>query len=140
MRVYDFRMKQLIALPVCMLFLAGCGAAPNPGSQCDPILQMKITPTVATADHMAAAPGNQVKFEAVEGDGIVSGCPINNVLRLVQPVWTNPAPLDITISSAQDATNGTAVCLDSTSGPVTLTATDTTVKPALSAQVTLTCN
>jgi len=100
---------------------------------------LRVTPATATADHMAAPPGNQVQFSSVEGAGIVAGCPINNVLRLVYPIWTNPEPLDITISSAQDATNGTAVCLSATSGPVTLTATDSTVKPALSAQVTLTC-
>jgi hypothetical protein len=132
-------MKRMLALSGCALLLAGCGAAPNPSPQCVPILQLRVTPAAATADHMAAPPGNQVQFSSVEGDGIVAGCPINNVLRLAQPVWTNPAPLDITISSAQDATNGTAVCLSSTSGPVTLTATDSTVKPALSAQVTLNC-
>jgi hypothetical protein len=132
-------MKQLIAISVCVLFLAGCGVAPNPGAQCDTSLQLRVTPAAATADHMAAPPGNQVVFGSVEGDGIVSGCPINNVLRLARPIWTNPAPLDITISSAQDPTNGTAVCLTATNGPVTLTATDTTVKPALSAQVMLTC-
>ena len=133
-------MKRLIALFGCVLFLAGCGAAPNPGPQCDPSLQLRVTPAAATADHQAMPPGNQVQFSSVEGDGIVSGCPINNVLRLAHPIWTNPAPLDLTISSAQDATNGTAVCMSSTDGPVTLTATDSTVTPALSAQVTLTCN
>jgi hypothetical protein len=133
-------MKQLLGLSVCALFLAGCGAAPNPGSQCDGGLALMETPTVATADHMAASPGNQVQFSSVEGAKFVEGCPIPAVVRSAQPVWTNPDPLDITISSAQDATNGTAVCHSATSGPVTLTATDGTVKPALSAQVTLTCN
>ncbi|HZL29232.1 MAG TPA: hypothetical protein VFC39_22090 [Acidobacteriaceae bacterium] len=133
-------MRRLVALSGCMLLLAGCGAVPNPGPQCVPTLELRVTPTAATADHMATPPGNQVVFGAVEGDGIVAGCPINNVVRLARPIWTNPDPLDISISSAQDATNGTAVCLSSTSGPVRLTATDSTVNPALSAQVTLTCN
>ena len=131
-------MKQLIALSVCVLFLAGCGAVPAP--QCDSSLQLRVTPATAAADHLAAPPGNQVQFSSVEGMGIVAGCPINALLRIARPVWTNPAPLDISISSAQDATNGTAVCLSSTSGPVTLTATDSTVTPPLSGQVTLTCN
>src|ERR1700753_1369942 len=112
-------MKQLIALLVCVLFLSGCGAAPNPGQQCDAGLALTEVPSVGTADHMAAAPGNQVQFSSVEGARFVEGCPVPAVVRGAQPVWTNPAPLAITISSQQDATNGTAVCLSATSGPVT---------------------
>jgi hypothetical protein len=35
--------------------------------------------------------------------------------------WSNPDPVDITISSANDSTNGTALCKAPTNGAVTLT-------------------
>ncbi|MGH9606238.1 MAG: hypothetical protein ACRD3N_11135 [Terracidiphilus sp.] len=51
------------------------------------------------------------------------GCPIPQWVALVYANWSNPAPDAIQISSTNDATSGTAVCLAPTDGAVTLTGT-----------------
>jgi hypothetical protein len=48
---------------------------------------------------------------------------VPNVALQDYAAWTNPDPINIQISSANDATNGTAVCKGPTNGAVTLTGT-----------------
>lgn len=118
----------LLCLAVCGL--TGCAGAPSCPSggctlDCTGKLILNAYPTSATADHSAAAPGNQQQFTVTEGETFYSPsgqiCVVPAIEAVVHPLWTNPDPLDISISSANDATNGAAVCTDSTSGPVTLT-------------------
>jgi hypothetical protein len=131
-------MKALIALTGCVLLLSGCGVAPS--VQCVSSLAMNVSPAVATADHSAPAPGNQVQFKADVGAQSTNAArATSNVVALVFPAWTNPDPLDISISSAPDPTNGVATCNSSTSGYVTLTATYGSGSTALSKTVSLTC-
>lgn len=55
--------------------------------------------------------------------------------------WSNPDPAAIQISSADDLTNGTAVCKAPTDGPVTLTGTfSQMVSGPATKTVQLTCN
>jgi hypothetical protein len=115
----------------------GCGAAsPN----CTLTPELGLSPASATANHAAAAPGNQQKFTADEGFTTAqAGCGVPQIVALVYPAWTVSDPLDVTISSAQDQTNGLAKCVNATAGPVTLTATEGIGPTALQKSVQLTC-
>jgi hypothetical protein len=125
--------------------IVGCAAGNTP-TDCSGLYVLNVSPTAATADHSATAPGNQVQFQGAYGafGKAPAGCAISNVVVKEYATWQNPDPLDISISSAIDETNGTAVCTGTTAGPITLTgsfapnsvppATTTTVKT-----VTLTC-
>ena len=126
----------LLVLAGCSVFLAGCGAA---SPICNMTDVLEVSPATATADHSATPPGNQQQFSAVLAPTGPPGCPIPQVVLLVYPTWTNPAPLAISISSAQDKTNGLATCLKATTGAVTLTATTGTGLTAQSKTVALTC-
>ncbi|HTZ98424.1 MAG TPA: hypothetical protein VMB18_18625 [Terriglobales bacterium] len=77
-------------------------------------ITMAITPTNATADHSAPAPGNQVQFllsSSVEGN-----CPMIPDSR---GVWTTSDSENTTISN-NPSTAGLAVCLRETPQPVTI--------------------
>lgn len=99
-----------------------------------------VSPGSATADHAAAAPGNQQKFTATEAPaGTGTGCILPQYIKLAQPDWTSSDPLNVSISSAKDLTNGTATCTGTTSGAVTLTATSTDNTKPKTMSVQLTC-
>ena len=101
--------------------LAGCGSQ-TPA--CSPSPQMlAIAPHTSTADHAAFPPHNQQQFIATLSpatDGSTCATPAHSIL--LHPTWTVSDPHDVSISSANDSTNGLATCLGSTSGPVTVTA------------------
>ncbi len=133
------RRTSLAALGLLVLPLGSC-AAPEGVSTCMYYTTFSAGPLSATADHSVAAPGNQQQFQAAEGTGGTgSDCKIPQVMRLVQPNWTSSAPLDVSVSSAKDSTNGLAACTGSTSGPVTLTATSTEDTTPKTVSVQLTC-
>jgi hypothetical protein len=126
----------LLLLAGCSVFLAGCGAG---SSDCTLTTLLTVGPATATADHAATAPGNQQQFSAYVDPSTQPGCPIPQWVAKASPTWTNPAPLAISISSAQDQTNGLATCLAATTGAVTLTATVGTGLTAQTKTVALTC-
>ena len=133
-------MKALLAVAGCCLLLSGCGGVGNGGSGCVEGLVLSTSPSTEIADHSAASPGNQQKFTSVMGPTVTgTGCALPESLIVVTPTWTNPDPLDISISSAPDETNGTAVCTAATLAPVTLTATETYSSKTYTSSVTLTC-
>ena len=106
-------------------------------------LTLNVSPAVATVDSFAKPPGDQQQFTAASGYTLSSksgSCATPALLQLVHPVWSSSAPLHISISSADDATNGLATCNGATSGPVTLTATSGSGKSAITATATLTCH
>lgn len=123
------------------MLLSGCAAVNSSGStSCTAGFAFNASPATATANHTAAAPGNQQKFNAIISPTVSpAGCPLPAYEVLVSPTWTNPDPLDISISSAQDETNGTATCNSSTSGAVTLTATEVYLQKTYMSSVQLTC-
>jgi hypothetical protein len=116
-------MKLVVLLSVFLGFvcLTGCAVAPASTLGCNQTFALSVTPNVATASHTATGPANQVKFTGTYQQVPQTGCPISNVEALEYASWTNPDTIDIQISSANDATNGTAVCKGPTNGAVTLT-------------------
>jgi hypothetical protein len=120
----DTRSVTLVCTLGLVAFAGGCASA---GPQCRVGPELSAFPFVATADSTQKSPGNQQRFQSSvrnvvlqQGSGF---CPVSALAAEVYPVWANPEPDRITISSANDATNGTATCTGPTSGEVTLTAT-----------------
>ncbi len=111
-----------VALLAVLVVACGCGgqAAMN---RCELTIVSTVAPASATVSHSAAPPGNQVQFVATQAPTAPPGCAVPDWILRAEPIWSNPDPADITISSADDATNGTAVCKGATDGAVTLTAT-----------------
>src|SRR5579875_3511727 len=133
-----------VALTLCALavspFLSGCAVNAGTGQGCTTGMVMNLNPMDATADHAQAPPGNQVKFQAVVAPTAPPACALPAWLISATPAWTSSDPKDISIDSSSDpATNGTAVCTGSTSGPATLTATFTLGGNTLTKTATLTC-
>lgn len=112
-----------ILISCCYVPLLGCGGT-SIKQDCGIYWILTVTPSSATVDHNAKSPLNQVQFVGVARATAPPGCPRPADLeRLEYASWSNPDPTDIQISSANDSTNGTAICLNATHGPVTLTGT-----------------
>jgi hypothetical protein len=130
-------MRLLLPLAFASTALTGCGVASPACTLTDTLI---ISPLAATANHAAAAPGNQIQFfSEIAPKPSAANCPVPQFVIAARPDWTNPDPLDITISSAADATNGTAVCSSATPGPVSLTASVGTQATPSTITVQLTC-
>lgn len=98
-----------------VLTSAGCG-----GSQqnCD-LKALSVTPSSATGDHALSSPGNQVQFFA--GPVTKGQCATAACVNCWGQTWTVSDPVNVSISNnAND--NGTAICLGTTNGVVTVTA------------------
>ena len=128
------RMQALWSVAVFLagLGLLGCGtAAPN----CDSQLVFAVSPATGTADHAAKAPGNQQQFQDVGSYRAAKpGCAVPALAVLQQADWTVSDPVNVSISSAKDGTNGLATCLGATPGPVTVTASGVATTATLTCQ------
>ncbi len=111
-------------LLAALLVLCGCG-----GNTCSSGWEIQISPTSAAVNHSAAPPHNQTQFIAIAAPIAQAGCAIPQIVAREYATWSNPDPAAIQISSADDLTNGTAVCNAPTNGPVTLTGTFTQMVP-----------
>jgi hypothetical protein len=131
-------MRALLALAGVCALLSGCAVGGN-GSECALGYDFSTSPASATADHAAAPPGNQQQFTSGLAPTAPAGCPVPQWVARVDPAWSSSDPIDIQISSADDATNGTAVCLGPTDGAATLTATFVYASQTLTSKSTLTC-
>jgi hypothetical protein len=131
--------KVLLALAGLCVVLTGC-AVGSTGATCTPGDSFTTTPLTATADHLAAAPGNQQQFVSIIAPtDSPAGCPLPQWLLSAHPAWTSSDAIDIQISSANDATNGTAVCMGPTQGAATLKATYMFGSQTFTSTSTLTC-
>jgi len=138
-------------LPSVLLALAAAGAIPLLGgcatgaTVCSGTNVVTITPATATADHMAPAPGDQQQFQALSQYQLTTnspGCAVPTVIAKLTPIWTVSDTVNVKISSAQDATNGLAICIGTTKSPVTVTALGSPVSGGATqtlATATLTC-
>ena len=126
MTSHFFRALFLVtALVPVTAVLAGCGTA----ASCSLANVVDVSPAVATADHMTFAPGDQQQFNAsssLKPSATSSGsCAVPALSVKLTPTWTVSDPINVKISSAQDATNGLATCISTTKSPVTVTALGT---------------
>ena len=128
------KLQPLVGALLCV-FLASCG-----GDGCK-MTDIVAQPANATADHNAASPGNTTQFFA---HAVVPGA-CSTAAVLLQPDWSASDAVNVSISSAKDATNGTATCMNATAAPVTVTATLPASSPqsqgkTFVATAKLTCN
>ncbi len=140
MRAY-FRARPLAGLAAILALICGCAGNGTIGD-CTLYAVITVTPSSATLNHAAAPPANQVQFIGTGGYAASgSHCAVPALSWIAYGTWTNPDPADIQISSAQNSTNGTAVCLAPTNGAVTLTGTFPALEPSQSViqTVQLTC-
>jgi len=134
----------MLTAAVALLSCGGTTVAPPCAA-----VAIEVHPTVGTADHMAAAPGDSVQFNAVELytlNGTSLSCPIPAAQLGVTDAatWTVSDAVNVRISNAA-GTQGMATCVAATNGPVTVTATapdnlDTKPSVILTGTATLTCN
>jgi len=104
-------------LIAAVMLYAGCGTTNHDCS----LTAFSISPSTATADHTAAAPGNSVPFFA--GPVLPKGCvvAIPACVNCWGQTWTVTDSVNVSISN-NPSDNGTATCLGATSGAVTVTA------------------
>jgi hypothetical protein len=117
--------------------VGGCAASPG-NNPLGCTTSISVSPATAVADHSAASPGNQVQFMGTSSESCTNGASPQVIAR-VYGAWTNPDPINIQISSANDVTNGTAICKGATSGAVALTDTVVQGTSTVAKQVSLTC-
>jgi hypothetical protein len=115
---------RIAGLFAALAVLSGCAAHPTM-MPCEVTVEVQVSPTSATVDHGAKPPGNQTQFKGLARPTAPAGCPVPEWVASTYATWSNPDPADIQISSANNSTNGTAVCKAPTNGPVTLTGTFT---------------
>lgn len=107
--------KVVLLLSCCAL--AGCGSSTT---VCK-LTAINVFPQNATADHAAAAPGNQQQFAAFAASG-TSGCAVA-LSNLTNATWSVSDPVAASIGNVQGPNYGNATCLAATASPVTVTAT-----------------
>ncbi|MGZ4787687.1 MAG: hypothetical protein ACXVZX_04150 [Terriglobales bacterium] len=106
----------LLASVFALLLLQGCGNF----SGCF-YSNLGVTGSAESADHTSVPPGNTIVFLAF-GSGTNTGC-FSTQSNLTNVTWSVSDTENVRISNAKDQTYGVATCLQSTSGPVTVTAT-----------------
>ena len=111
------KLQLLLCAPLCVL-LSSCGGDLGCG-----MIGMTVLPANATAGHNAAPPGNAVQFFAAPVNPGACPAPANIPVALLRPNWSVSDAVNVSISNTQDATNGTATCLNATAASVTVTAT-----------------
>ena len=108
-------------LPLLLvIFCIGCGGKSR--VDCTP-LDLSVAPQTATADHAAAAPGNQISFIAF--DGLRPGCPPTPGPIRTDLKWSVSDTVNTKIGNTLNVDYGVATCINATPSPVTVTATGT---------------
>lgn len=125
LQLLRFQVVPRTFLPFLMpLFLiagnSGCGGTSAP--DCSVAVGLAVAPLTATADHVAAAPGNKISF--VAGDLPPAGCPPTPGPLRLDLKWSVSDPANVTIGNTPNVDYGVATCVNATQ-PVTVTATGT---------------
>lgn len=110
----------------CCVALMGCGSNHSGLGACNPdgfLMSVGPADPNAAPDHTAVPPGNQEQFQAGIGAVYGPGCATPEVLHLANAQWSTSDAKNVTISSANDATNGLATCLGATQATVSATLT-----------------
>ena len=112
----------------------GCGG----GTDCSLAKSLNILPSSASADHLAASPGNKVSFIGL--DAIPPGCPATPGPPRTDLKWSVSDPPDVTIGNIANVDYGVATCVNAAPGIVTVTATGkNTAGNTISGTAALTC-
>jgi hypothetical protein len=136
-RVNYLSLLLILSLFLCLaMFNTGCGGTAPP--DCTVAVRLAVAPQTATADHLAAPPGNKITF--VGADVPPDGCPPTPGPIRLDLKWSVSDPVNVTIDSTQGVNNGTATCVNATPAPVTVTATGTNrLGTTISGTATLSC-
>ena len=78
------RLFAVVSLGLILLITVGCGGSGS--GTCQPV-GINVSPSTATADHAAAAPGNSQVFSATEELGGGGACP-SATGALINSNWT----------------------------------------------------
>ena len=114
----------------------GCGGTAPP--DCSNAVSLGILPTSATADHLAAPPGNKVSFLGF--DVLPQGCPPTPGPIRQDLHWTVSDTANVTIGNTVNVDNGVATCVNAAPGTVTVTAIGPNQRGAtISGTAALTC-
>jgi hypothetical protein len=122
-----------------LLILAspGCGGHSQPNCAVAPGLT--VIPSTATANHLAASPGNQFLF--VAADAIPPGCPPTPGPIRSDLKWSVSDTTNATIGNTLNVNYGLATCINAASAPITVTATGTNIQgTTITGTGALTCN
>jgi hypothetical protein len=98
-----------------VVFGIGCGGK-SQVVDCTP-LDLGVSPQTATADHAAAAPGNQVSF--IGFDGLRPGCPPTPGPIRTDLKWSVSDTVNTKIGNTLNVDYGVATCINATPSPVT---------------------
>lgn len=124
----------LLLIPLIALS-AGCGGHSSPDCS---FVALFVSPSTATADHLAAAPGNKISF--VAGNATPAGCiPQPEPLRL-DLKWSVSDPTNVSIGNTPNVDYGVATCMNAAPAPVTVTASGPNgLGATITGTATLTC-
>jgi hypothetical protein len=145
-RLPRMRLLGLIAAEVALL-VCGCAGASGPSSAgCPTSFVIDVTPAEGTADHMSAAPGNQVVFTDT-GNSPTPGQPTGGTNcaypQVVSTVtWKSSDSANVQLVTPSAPLGGatvTATCVGATDGPVTITASQMATGLQGTGTATLTC-
>jgi len=141
LKVTEFRAVPKVFLPSLLSLLlialsAGCGGHSSP--DCSVAVALFVSPSAATADHLAAAPGNKISY--VGGNGTPDGCiPQPAPLRL-DLKWSVSDSTNVSIGNTPNVDYGVATCINAAPAPVTVTASGLNKLGAtITGTATLTC-
>jgi hypothetical protein len=128
-------LPSLLALIIALS--VGCGGHSAP--DCSIAVALFVAPTAATADHLAAAPGNKISF--VGGNVLPDGCPPQPAPLRTDLKWSVSDPANVSIGNTPNVDYGVVMCINATPSPATVTATGTNrLGATITGTSTLTCN
>jgi hypothetical protein len=140
LKATEFQAVAKVFLPSFLALLiglsAGCGGHSAP--DCSVATALGVIPNTATADHLAATPGNKISFFG--SDILPNGCipqpgPFRTDLK-----WSVSDPANVSIGNTPNVDYGVATCINATPSPATVTATGTNrLGDTISGTATLTC-
>jgi hypothetical protein len=137
-RPYSLLRIVLAALTVATI-TSGCGGRTT---DCT-VTSLKLQPSTASADHLAVSPGNKVQFLGFDNlTTLPAGCFTVAVLQAPRSdlKWVSSDPVNVSVGNTQNVDYGLATCNNSTSSPVTITATGpNSTNATISGTATLTC-
>jgi hypothetical protein len=115
---------------------AGCGGHSAP--DCSVAMALFVAPDAATADHLAAAPGNKITY--VGGNIPPAGCPPQPSPLRLDLKWSVSDSTNVSIGNTPNVDYGVATCINATPAPVTVTASGPNgLGATITGTATLTC-